>query len=142
MVGFDAWQQTPPAIERQIPRPNPNNDWWGDKTGGTRNGNTIETRHEDEVVSNTLTIRGETRPSRKIATENRDVKAEFQSREPQKQHTTAFSEFLFHRKTVELVNLLNRLKQNLQNPEGAAIMTLFRSSIEQIWHVAGTLPRE
>jgi hypothetical protein len=60
----------------------------------------------------------------------------------EKPHTPAFSEYQFGRKTAELIAHLNKLKQNLQNPEGAAIMSLFRSSLEQIWHVAGTLPRE
>ena len=57
-------------------------------------------------------------------------------------HTLGFSHFVFRRKTAEMASLLESLKDNLDKPEGAQIMTGFRRSLEQLWRVAGPLPKE
>ena len=137
MVGLDAWQ-TPPAIERKITRED--RERWGGTTGGIRN--KTETRPEDEIESSTLSIQGKTSAGGKMATHPEGTKSAEDRPRREGQHTIEFSEYLFNRKTAELISLLDDLKPNLQQLEGAGIMTVFRRSLEEIWHVAGSLPRE
>lgn len=139
MVGFglDVWQ-TPPAIERKTPRQD--RDQWGGTIGGIRNG--IETRQEDESESSTRSIQGQTGAGGKMTSQKEWVKPAEDEPRREGQHTTEFSEYLFNRKTAELISLLDELKPNLQQLEGAGIMTVFRRSLGEIWHVAGRLPRE
>jgi hypothetical protein len=127
MIGLalDAWQ-TPPAIERKLPD-GPRE--WGGEQGETES-------------SSTLIIYGKTGTSGEMATETPAVKAAEKTARRNEQHTEAFSEYIYNRKTSELVSLLSALKPNLQKPDGAAIMNSFRSSLAEIWHVAGPLPKE
>lgn len=135
-----------PGIEQRIGR---RDEWQGSTVGITppqdlkdsRERTCVVSNPEQKVESSSVAIEGGTRINVGVVTEQAVKQAEdWLPRE--KPHTRAFSEYHFGRKTAELVAHLTKLKQNLQNPEGAAIMTLFRSSLEQIWHVAGTLPRE
>jgi hypothetical protein len=137
MVGLDTWQ-TPPAIEQKIARED--REQWGGTTGGIRNG--AETRQEDEIESSTLSIQGKTSADVKMVTQTKEVKSAEDRPRREGEHTTEFSEYLFNRKTAEMISLLNDLKPNLQQIEGAGIMTVFRRSLEEIWHVAGRLPTE
>ncbi len=140
MVGLGAMWQTPPAFEQNIP--DQNRGLRRDVTGETQNETKGGFRQADEVESSTLMVSGNTTPGAKVAVGEKDVTALVSTLVRGKAHTAAFSEYLFKRKTVELISLLNDLKSNLQQIEGAGIMVAFRRSLEEIWHVAGQLPKE
>lgn len=135
-----------PVVEQRMGR----RDGWHDSTvgitppqdlKGSRDRTCVVSSPEQKVESSSRAIEGGTRISLGVDTEQAVKPAE--DRIPrEKPHTPAFSEYHFRRKTAELIAHLNKLRNNLLNPEGAAIMTSFRRSLEQIWHVAGALPRE
>lgn len=141
-----------PAIEERITRKE--SEWQGPTVGlPTRRifkGSNDKTSHvaggspeqEEEIKSSTVNVEGRTSSAGNGVVESQGVKAAEDRPHLEKQHTVAFSEYLFTRKTVELVALLTELKANLQKAEGAAIMTSFRRSLEEIWNVAGRLPKE
>jgi hypothetical protein len=99
-------------------------------------------QEEEEIKSSSLAMEGRTSIAGIVAVELQGVKSAEVRVQREKPHTIAFSEYLFKRKTADLISLLNDLKPNLQKAEGAAIMTSFRSSLNEIWRVAGRLPRE
>lgn len=137
MVALDAWQ-TLPAIERTQIRQD--TESWGRTIGGIRNGTNGGSGQQHAVPeSSTLDIKGKTNPG---GTQTQDLKGIELRPQREKQHTRGFSEYLFTRKTAHLISLLKDLKPNLQRIEGAGIMVAFRRSLEEIWHVAGQLPRE
>ncbi len=140
MVGLGASQQTPPAIETTLI--SQDNLWSLGTTGGISNGHKGELRQRNDIECSTLAMRGRTGIDRENPTVQLGVKSEDRSHASETKSTPAFSDFLFRRKIAELISLLNELKRNLTSPDGARIMTSFRSSLEQIWHVAGALPRE
>jgi hypothetical protein len=139
MVGLDTLS-TPPAIEQTIPR---DDTHWARGTVGAllskkTNG---ETREDEEVESTVFRLHGTTSAGMKRAVDSKSVAAP-ENTPREKVRTAAFSEYLFNRRTGELVSLLDDLKPNLHRIEGAGIMVAFRRLLEQIWHVAGRLPKE
>lgn len=102
----------------------------------------IEEHESEEITSSSQTPQGGTRADAVVVPEPLVAKATENGYRRGNQNTAAFSEFLFRRKAAEMITLLDKLKPNLQKPDGAVIMTFFRRSLEEIWNVAGNLPRE
>lgn len=53
-----------------------------------------------------------------------------------------YAEALFQRNMTEISPLLEQLKANLENPEGAKFMQWFRERLDRVWEVADALPKE
>ena len=53
-----------------------------------------------------------------------------------------YAELVFQRNMGEIPSLLEQLKANLQNPEGAKFMQWFREKLHRVWEVADALPKE
>ncbi len=53
-----------------------------------------------------------------------------------------YAEVLFQRNMTEIPSLLEQLKSNLENPEGAKFMQSFRERLRRVWEVADSLPKE
>lgn len=67
-----------------------------------------------------------------------DVTASRYAEKPSRQ----YAELVFQRGMREIPSLLEQLKGNLQNPEGAKFMQWFREKLHGIWEVADGLPKE
>lgn len=67
-----------------------------------------------------------------------DVTASRYAEKPSRQ----YSDLVFQSTMREIPPLLEQLKANLQNPEGAKFMQWFREKIRRIWEVADSLPKE
>jgi hypothetical protein len=147
-LGYN-YLQNPPALEQTVGA-----DWADARTIGTQrpmplqgNGGTSHSgdgsdESKDEVKNSSLSVPGRTHGGGTVVSERDNIRIGETADSGAKHFTVGYSEFVFKRKTAELVSLLNDLKPNLQVAEGAAIMTSFRNSLEQIWTVAGPLPRE
>jgi len=53
-----------------------------------------------------------------------------------------YAELVFQRNMREIPLLLEQLKANLQNPEGAKFMQWFREKLHRVWEVVDGLPKE
>jgi hypothetical protein len=58
------------------------------------------------------------------------------------QPSQQYADFLFRKNLREILPLLNQLKPNLNNPEGAKFMHGFREKLYEVWTVAESLPKE
>ena len=67
-----------------------------------------------------------------------DVTASRYAEKPSRQ----YAELVFQRNMKEIPSLLEQLKANLQNPEGAKFMQWFREKLHRVWEVADALPKE
>jgi hypothetical protein len=67
-----------------------------------------------------------------------DITASRYAEKPSRQ----YAELVFQRNVREMPSLLDQLKTNLQNPEGAKFMQWFREKLHRIWEVADSLPKE
>src|SRR4030042_2260438 len=67
-----------------------------------------------------------------------DVTASKYAEKPSRQ----YAELVFQRNMKEIPSLLEQLKANLQNPEGAKFMQWFREKLHRVWEVADALPKE
>ncbi|MEW6584965.1 MAG: hypothetical protein AB1442_05060 [Nitrospirota bacterium] len=67
-----------------------------------------------------------------------DVTAAKYAEKPSRQ----YAELVFQRNMKEIPSLLEQLKANLQNPEGAKFMQWFREKLHRVWEVADALPKE
>jgi hypothetical protein len=53
-----------------------------------------------------------------------------------------YAELVFEHSIKEIPSLLDELRVNLENPEGAKFMQGFRERLHRIWEVADALPKE
>ena len=53
-----------------------------------------------------------------------------------------YAEVLFQRNMAEIPSLLEQLKSNLENAEGAKFMQSFREKLNRVWEVEDALPKE
>ena len=67
-----------------------------------------------------------------------DITASRYAEKPSRQ----YAELVFQRSMREIPSLLEQLKVNLQNPEGAKFMQWFREKLHRVWEVADALPKE
>jgi hypothetical protein len=67
-----------------------------------------------------------------------DVTASRYAEKPSRQ----YAELVFQSNMKEIPSLLEQLKANLQNPEGAKFMQWFREKLHRVWEVADALPKE
>ena len=58
------------------------------------------------------------------------------------QPSRQYAEFLFRKNLRGMLPLLDQLKPNLNNPDGAKFMHGFRERLYEVWKVADSLPKE
>jgi hypothetical protein len=56
--------------------------------------------------------------------------------------TRQYAELVFERNMKEIPSLLDQLRVNLENPEGARFMQGVRERLRRIWEIADALPKE
>jgi hypothetical protein len=56
--------------------------------------------------------------------------------------TRQYAELVFQRNMREIPSLLEQVRVNIQNPEGAKFMQWFREKLCRVWEVADALPKE
>jgi hypothetical protein len=56
--------------------------------------------------------------------------------------TRQYAELVFQRNMREIPSLLEQVRVNIQNPEGAKFMQWFREKLHRVWEVADALPQE